>query len=102
MVVGHDVSLKLGEGEELLVAAAAPDQVALLVELPPVVGGVLYQLVLGLAAAAQCLALVKRNLDLLPVHIQQVHLHVGKGRSDGLAAAAFNLQLYRVFPILLI
>lgn len=100
--MGHDVPLKLGEGEELLVAAAALDQVALLIELPPVVGSVLYQLILSLAATPHLLAIVKWDLDLLPMHIQQVHLHVGKGGSDGLAAATFNLQLHGVFAILLI
>lgn len=102
MVVGHDVPLKFGEGDKLLVAAAALDQVALLIELTPVVGSVLHQLVFSLPATAQLLTIMKWNLDLLPMHIQQMHLHVGKGGSDGLAAATFYLQLHRVFPILLI
>lgn len=101
-MVGHDVPLKLGEGEELLVAAAALDQVALLIELPPVVGSVLYQLIFSLTTTPRGLAIVKSNLDLFPMHIQQVHLHVGKGGGDGLAAAAFNLQLHWVLTILLI
>lgn len=102
LVVGHDVPLKLGEGEELLVTAATLDRVAFFVKLPPVVGSMFYQLILSLTTTPQLLAIIKSDLDLLPVHIQQVHLHVGKGGSDGLAAATFNLQLYRVFTILLI
>lgn len=94
--------LKLGEGEELLVAAAALDWVALLIKLSPVVGSMFYQLVLSLSATPRLLAVFKPDLDLLPVHIQQVHLHVGKGGSDGLATTAFNLQLHGVFTILLI
>lgn len=101
-MVGHDVLLKLGEGEELLIAAAALDQVTLLVELTPVVGSVFYQLVLSLTATPRRLAVMKLDLDLLAMYIQQMHLHVGKGGSDGLAAAAFNLQLHGVFTILLI
>lgn len=102
MVVGHDVPLKLGEREKLFVTAATLDQVAPLIELPPVVGSMLYQLILSLAATPRDLAIVESNMDLLPVHMQQVHLHVGKGGSDGLTAAAFNLQLHWVFTILLI
>lgn len=101
-MVGHDVPLELREGEKLLVAAATLHQVALLVELPPVVGSVLYQLILSLTTTPRRLALVQSNLDFLPMYINQVHLHVSKGGSDRLAAAAFNLQLHRVFTILLV
>lgn len=101
-MVGHDVPLELREGEELLVAAATLYQVALLVELPPVVGGVLYQLVLGFATTPRLLALAESNLDLLPMHVKQVHLHVSKGGCDCLAAATFDLQFHGVFTILLI
>lgn len=90
-------------GQELVVVAAAspapaaPGQAALLVQLPPEVGGVLDQLHLRLAAPrALRLAVAEGHLDLLPVHVQQVRLHVRKGRSDGLASAAFDLQLLMI------
>lgn len=89
VLVRQDVPPELGEGEELLVTAAALDQVALLVELPPVVGGVLDQLILCLSPAT---AVACR--DLLAMHIQQVELHVSKGGCGGLAAAALDLELY--------
>lgn len=101
-MVGHDVPLKLGEGEKLLITAATLHQVTLLVELPPVMGSVFYKLHLSLAATSLVLAIGRLDLDLLPMHIQQMHLHVSKGRSDGLAATAFNLQLHWVLTILLI
>ena len=101
-VVGHDVPLKLGEGEKLFITTAALHQVTLLIELPPVVGSVFYKLHLSLTAASLVLSIVRSDLDLLPMHIQQMHLHVSKGWSDGLAATAFNLQLHWVLAILLI
>lgn len=101
-VVGHDVSLKLGEGEKLFVAAAALNQVAFLTEVTPVMGSVLHQLFLGPSASLYYLAIMWSNLNFLFMHIKQMHLHVSKGRSYHLTAATFNLQLHWVFTILLI
>ena len=101
-VVGHDVPLKFGERDKLFVTVAALNQVAFLIELPPIVGSMLYQFILSLTATPHRLAIIESDLDLFSVHIKQVHLHVSKGRSDRLTATTFDLQLNRVFTVLLI
>lgn len=93
--VRREAPLDLGDGR-LVVAAAAPDEAALLVQLPPEMGGVFDQLNFRLATRALWLAVAESDSGLLPVHVQQVHLHVCKGGRDSLALAAFNLQLLMI------
>lgn len=101
-MIASDVPLQLGEGEEFLLTAATFHWIALLFQLSPVVRRVFHQLILGLATPPELLAVAEPDLDLFLVHIEQVHFHVGKGGSDGLAAAALNLQLGPILVILIL
>lgn len=49
LMIGSDVPLELGEGEELLVAAATFHWIMLLFQLPPVVRSVFHQIIFSLA-----------------------------------------------------
>lgn len=94
--------LKLGKGKEFLLTATTFDQVALFVELPPIVGSMLYKLILNFAASLWSLTITRADVDFLPMQIQQMHLHVSKGGRDDLTAATFYLQLHGIFMILFI
>lgn len=101
-VVGQDVLLELGAGEELCITITAFEQVTTLIELLPVMGSMFHQLLLSFAAPVVELVILQSDLHLLLMHIQEVHLHVCKCGCDGLAAATFYLQLHRVLTIVLL